>query len=491
MAPYCAYDPLHLVPQISLPLQPNQPLDSRGAFVVHARSAVYIWIGEKCASDMTDCARTAASHVIAYRVAEGPVVFVKQGEETPQFWLVFETEQDRLRTPEIANEGSSVEGRPVVSLPKVPNDIIFGGILSRLPVRSLLRLMSVSKYWKSMIASDPHLALDQMKRSVKSTCSFDRRRILIWDLDSVFLQDKKWVGNSFFTKRKITCPVEDFSCYLIVAACDGLVCLRKRKMDNVILFWNPLTGETKRVSEPPVLVTPLNFSYGLGYDSSSDDYKLVRICTELNDAVIKVFRTRVRVYSLRHNSWKQVEDFPGQLLRPGVLGVFFNGALYWTTYDTQNEDEPWKVTAFDLAKEEFSTLEVHSDFKPKSSYIEIRLLDEKLCLYYPPPHRERWEHDRGGRSSFNFWLINEHDNSETWSGYAIKIPSCKTFTPLCLLKNDEEVSLAYGEGKIGVYNLEDHTLVRDLHIPGIPKDFEEVTFTENLISPDTYNGLIH
>lgn len=55
-------------------------------------------------------------------------MFVKQGEETPQFWLVFETRQDRLRTPEIANEGGSVEGRPVVSLPKVPNDIIFGGI---------------------------------------------------------------------------------------------------------------------------------------------------------------------------------------------------------------------------------------------------------------------------------------------------------------------------------------------------------------------------
>ncbi|KAF7123330.1 hypothetical protein RHSIM_Rhsim12G0108300 [Rhododendron simsii] len=329
MAPYCAYDPLHLVPQISLPLQPNQPLDSRGAFVVHARSAVYIWIGENCASDMTDCARTAASHVIAYRVAEGPVVFVKQGEETPQFWLAFETEQDRLRTREFANEGGSVEGRPVVRFQR-------------------FRMMSSSE---------------------------------------VYYRDS--LSKAFYVS------FEDFSCYLIVAACNGLVCLRKRKMDNVILFWNPLTGVTKRVSEPPVPATPQNFSDGFGYDSSSDGYKLV-------------------------------EDFPGQLLRPllrpDVLGVFSNGALYWTAYDTQSEDEPWKVTAFDLAKEEFRTLEVHGDFKPKSSYIKIRLPDEKLCLYYPPPHRERWERDRGGRSSFNFWLINEHDNSETWSGYAINIP---------------------------------------------------------------------
>ncbi|GMP57827.1 hypothetical protein CsSME_00021740 [Camellia sinensis var. sinensis] len=85
MAPHSPYDPLHLVPKM-LSEPGAQGLDSRGAFVVHVASAVYVWIGKYCVSVMSDYARVAAFQVIKYEMAQGPVVTIKEGEEPNEFW---------------------------------------------------------------------------------------------------------------------------------------------------------------------------------------------------------------------------------------------------------------------------------------------------------------------------------------------------------------------------------------------------------------------
>uniref|UniRef100_A0A5B6YIJ8 Uncharacterized protein n=1 Tax=Davidia involucrata TaxID=16924 RepID=A0A5B6YIJ8_DAVIN len=85
MAPHSPYDPLHLVPKMV-----NHPgaqgLDSRGAFVVHVPSAIFVWIGKNCMPVMSDTASGAASQVIRYERAQGPVVTIKEGEELCEFW---------------------------------------------------------------------------------------------------------------------------------------------------------------------------------------------------------------------------------------------------------------------------------------------------------------------------------------------------------------------------------------------------------------------
>lgn len=85
MAPHSPYDPLHLVPKMV-----NDPglqaLDSRGAFVVHVPSALYVWNGKNCNSVMSNNARAAAFQVIRYERAKGPVMNIKEGEEPPEFW---------------------------------------------------------------------------------------------------------------------------------------------------------------------------------------------------------------------------------------------------------------------------------------------------------------------------------------------------------------------------------------------------------------------
>ncbi|XP_050372971.1 protein-tyrosine-phosphatase MKP1-like isoform X2 [Argentina anserina] len=85
MAPHSSYDPLHLVPKM-LNHPGAQGLDSRGAFVVHVPSAIYVWIGKDCNTMMSDNARAAALQVIQYERAKGPIVDINEGKEPLEFW---------------------------------------------------------------------------------------------------------------------------------------------------------------------------------------------------------------------------------------------------------------------------------------------------------------------------------------------------------------------------------------------------------------------
>ncbi|KAI3734829.1 hypothetical protein L6452_14308 [Arctium lappa] len=88
IAPHSSYDPLHLVPKM-LNVPSPAALDSRGAFIMHIPSTIYIWIGKKCESLMEREARGAVCQIVRYEKVQGPIVVVKEGEEPSYFWDAF------------------------------------------------------------------------------------------------------------------------------------------------------------------------------------------------------------------------------------------------------------------------------------------------------------------------------------------------------------------------------------------------------------------
>ncbi|KAL2547062.1 protein-tyrosine-phosphatase MKP1-like [Forsythia ovata] len=88
MAPHSPYDPLHLVPKMLIEPGADR-LDSRGAFIIHIPSAIFVWTGKHCFSVMSDNATAAASQVIRYERAQGPVKTIEEGEETSELWDAF------------------------------------------------------------------------------------------------------------------------------------------------------------------------------------------------------------------------------------------------------------------------------------------------------------------------------------------------------------------------------------------------------------------
>ncbi|KAL5569145.1 hypothetical protein UlMin_025720 [Ulmus minor] len=88
MAPHSPYDPLHLVPKMLNDPSPSA-LDSRGAFIVHIPSAIYVWIGKNCEAFMERDARGAVCQIVRYERVQGPITIFKEGEEPAYFWNAF------------------------------------------------------------------------------------------------------------------------------------------------------------------------------------------------------------------------------------------------------------------------------------------------------------------------------------------------------------------------------------------------------------------
>ncbi|KAF3779546.1 Protein-tyrosine-phosphatase [Nymphaea thermarum] len=114
MAPHSPYDPLHLVPK-SLNRPGALGLDSRGAFVVHVPSAIYVWIGKECHPVMAKDAKAAACQVVRYERAQGSVVMVEEGREMQEFWDALcsapLTVDDTYSTKKEGRAGDAVESK--------------------------------------------------------------------------------------------------------------------------------------------------------------------------------------------------------------------------------------------------------------------------------------------------------------------------------------------------------------------------------------------
>ncbi|KAM3345330.1 hypothetical protein P3S68_025039 [Capsicum galapagoense] len=88
VAPHSPYDPLHLVPKMLNDPSPSA-LDSRGAFIIHIPSAIYVWIGKKCEAIMERDARGAVCQIVRYEKVQAPIITVMEGEEPLYFWDAF------------------------------------------------------------------------------------------------------------------------------------------------------------------------------------------------------------------------------------------------------------------------------------------------------------------------------------------------------------------------------------------------------------------
>ncbi|KAH6826927.1 hypothetical protein C2S53_009163, partial [Perilla frutescens var. hirtella] len=186
-------------------------------------------------------------------------------------------------------------------MPYLPEEII-KEILRRLPVKTLLRFRSVSKPWRSLIDSKQFIKLHlhhSFRSNSNRTLLVDSSQLYHVDLDS-FKQLE--IGDT---------RIEPHS---VVGSCDGLVLLVPKSDD--IALWNPSIRKLHKLPEQfPLPDCFLDFEYvqcifALGYDTKSDDYKVVRVIQASSGGGCGHFSTEATIYSLRSNTWKRAADFP-------------------------------------------------------------------------------------------------------------------------------------------------------------------------------------
>ncbi|XP_048495807.1 uncharacterized protein LOC104906051 [Beta vulgaris subsp. vulgaris] len=272
------------------------------------------------------------------------------------------------------------------------HNILYVEILTRLPVKSLLRFKSVSKHWNSIISSKD-FAKDHLHKFgnstfntsllVHSTCKETflgpNTRITIDYVAKLFTFKLAQVKNTninitlspldYYTDDSIRNPLA-FDSHM-VGSCNGLICLQIGKKFTIC---NPAIRKQHQTTPPKYNPGKNNlFVSGFGYDSSSNAYKILRL------VLGKPYGTdeetcQAHVFSTKNNEWKELDmsfwlTFINGACEPFIFHshVLVGETLYWVfeTRDTSTRNS--NIIAFDFAKETFSIIPL-----PKSYHASIR-----------------------------------------------------------------------------------------------------------------------
>ncbi|XP_058202751.1 F-box/kelch-repeat protein At3g06240-like [Rhododendron vialii] len=341
-------------------------------------------------------------------------------------------------------------------------------ILSRLPVESLCRFKCVSPSWKTLISS-PYFAKTLLNRT-KTLKNPDnlRKKILIM-ADNLYSVD---LAHTNPTATKLSLPTAEQQLehqVRVVNSCDGLVLVSIRCSSELFLL-NPSTRECKKLPVFPCVVDSADYFdedlYGVGYDSSTDDYKVLII---FSASFPRTGASIVAIYSLKTDSWRRIQDTDFYL--EAYSGrVFVNGCLHGICW----RDGCNGIVAFDLSDEvvrEVPQPPWYCGIGSEISSYWVAVLGGCLCLV--------------DKRAPEFWKMKEYGVRESWTEFKIRSGLFKAHL-LCLLADDEfllRTTPGRGLKQWVVYNQQKNT-ARNIMVCGIPDQFSfQGTYVESLISP--------
>ncbi|XP_057767880.1 F-box protein CPR1-like [Salvia miltiorrhiza] len=222
----------------------------------------------------------------------------------------------------------------------VPSDL-FRDILLRLPADSLLRFRAVCKDWRRTIDSSSFIKSHTLYQHHSHTPTLLLRDSVFCRLYSLSLHPPLTYAHLTRIKTLVRTGVPLLR-HLPTTSCNGLLLISHYNFTKKWVVWNPLTREFHTLPEPDFHIDIPFAGVGIGYDLSSDDYKVVKIYYWYRDGKI-VYTTLI--YSLKTGSWKPIKDFPCDSILLRSEGVYLDGALHWLSENV--------IMALDLGIEEY------------------------------------------------------------------------------------------------------------------------------------------
>ncbi|XVE81505.1 hypothetical protein DITRI_Ditri15bG0069900 [Diplodiscus trichospermus] len=370
------------------------------------------------------------------------------------------------------------------SPPIFPQEFI-AEILSYLPVQSLLRFRCVSRSWKSLI-TDPFFVKTHLKK-IQNDPKFTRAGVLINTGNTRtrnLMRIKSCSLNAIYEDPIVKSTEIEYPSKIvaarfnwIVGSCNGLICIAVRQ-DTVYLL-NP----TLRVS---VRLPDLGFNrrrgcytvYGLGFDASVDDYKVVGVFCYQRKGFKDDYHSIVRVYSLKTNFWRRIQDF--QFGVPtNEAGKYVDGSLNWAVCHRKEMSYSWIIVSLDLAQETYKEV-VQPSYGDGAGKITLGILDGCLCVLCS---YERLHAD--------VWVMREFGKIESWTKLATVpyVPdhgSELCSTPL-FVSGSGEILFHFGL-MLFVYNPKEKIFrIAEIHDDAISYIDQAEIYVESLVSPTVNN----
>ncbi|KAJ7965394.1 putative F-box family protein [Quillaja saponaria] len=302
----------------------------------------------------------------------------------------------------------------------VPQDIITD-ILSRLPVKSLIRFKSFSKFWFNLLKTPKFIGNHLQNSSRNNPSLLLHRRILHVSMAPSIMY---LLQGEMAELEDVHIPTDGhFNSWLhIVDSCNGILCVNQFLGSNSMLWlWNPATREVKLISKgqstSSKFASNFTIATGFGFSSQVDDYKVMRIYVYDNvdldiGSANEIPRSNnvllVEVYSLKTGSWKEITDNILEFWDYELYSVTVNGRMFWKAL-------PWvdhsvMVLSFDLGEEVFKKIAMPGllEYSPRA-YMELLSYKNMLALLI-------YNNAASIFRSFDMWVMEYNsDGGEFWT----------------------------------------------------------------------------
>ncbi|KAL3820805.1 hypothetical protein ACJIZ3_006710 [Penstemon smallii] len=338
-------------------------------------------------------------------------------------------------------------------------------ILRRLPVKSLKRFRCVAKSWCFLIDSDNFVKL-HLNRSLitNSHRSLILGGLGLYSIDLDSPEKAHVIKPPFYYKSadSVSNPI------------NGLVLV----MSERPVIWNPFSTEYKVLPEfcsdfPQPLDSYSKSSYGFGYDSGNDDYKVVRVIEFRHKTTHFWMCSETQIYGLKSNKWRKIESFPYQLpfLR-GNWRVHVNGALHTLV------EEPFsmyasKIMAFDIASEKHCELMMPPGVRSRDVDVSLDMLGGCLSVVCV------------SKSRVVMWVMKEYGVKESWTKLLTITPPAierhDFVKPLLYSRDGSKVLLNCDDKRLIWYDLKEKS-VENLSADGMPFVFYAEVCVQTLVS---------
>ncbi|KAI8557009.1 hypothetical protein RHMOL_Rhmol05G0300600 [Rhododendron molle] len=370
-------------------------------------------------------------------------------------------------------------------------------ILSRLPVKSLLRFKSVCKNWYDLIKTPDFIS----KHLLQTHSTFNSTSLLVtnYNLVPATLQmsllsidglNNGPINLDFPFLNGMINKYTGMNWFYIVGICNGLVCIHFSPQEFPLILCNPSTRQFQEIPNSEWLDEMIErVSFGFGFHPGANDYKLIRIVHYVSSFEEAV--TQVDLYVMSTHTWTNIDAnklsvFFGEINDWGEYDIIvgstasavLNGVFYWSACVIPTNEVI--VMSFDMGDEVFRkiTTPVPLDWcfdediwrfieQTDEKFWRFTELKDKLALVIRPDER-----------SLDVWVLNADQNSWTnqfkvgsfprISGYVrfgyngeIRVVGCATIGELVVTDHS-------GSGDLKLFLYDTETLKRtDLYFGGV------------------------
>ncbi|KAL2524620.1 F-box/kelch-repeat protein [Abeliophyllum distichum] len=352
-------------------------------------------------------------------------------------------------------------------------------IFTRLPVKTLLRIRSVCKFFDCIITRSSfisnhitstkhtHIPLVRFLTGKKRIERKEHYLLLTSDMDNMQELDFPFKSKSF-------------KHFQIVGSCDGLFCLSDSKDYGLslghsaygIILWNPSIKKYLSLPKPRVTLRThgdFNFVLGFGFDCKTDDYKVVRIAF-LNG---KNIPPEVELYTVKSESWRNFNAASPPYMIWGSSHAFVDGSVHWVGYSTQNEKENSRrsvIVTFDMSNEVFREVNLPHDLEEWGTELSMAVVGKKLAVvqYYS------WR-----RQSFSVWVMEEYGMVGSWREMN-SVHMNGRYMKFVGFTNNGDILVEIDSGKLVLYDPND-LMYAHVGVRGAKDSFHMETYMESLV----------